>query len=68
MVLNSDHESDIPEKKSARNSRVRNRNSEVNTARAEENTGHKCRTDIETFDIREPCIVIYSHNKTKEMH
>ena len=52
LALNPDHESGIKEMKSERNSGVKNRNSDMNTARAEQNTGHKRRTDIETIDIQ----------------
>ena len=51
VAINTERESGVKELKSTRNSRVRKRNSEVNAARAEENTDHKCRTDVETFDI-----------------
>jgi len=49
VALNPDHGSGIKETKSSRDSRVKYRNSEVNAARAEESTGHKCRPDIETL-------------------
>jgi len=52
VALNPDHESGIKETKSVGNSIVTYRNSDVNAARAEENTGHKCRTDTEIFYIQ----------------
>jgi len=41
-VLNPDHGSGMKETKSRRNSRDEYWNSEVNSAEAEDSTGHKC--------------------------
>jgi len=49
VALNPDHGSGIKETKSRRNSRVKYWNSEVNAARADDSTGHKCWPDTETL-------------------